>query len=320
MTQRIVLTGANGFVGQAVSRLLLARGDEVTGIVRRPNTVVDGVRAWLLDIDDFGEIESRWLDELRCDTVIHLAARVHLTHDRASDPLAAYRETNVAGTLRVARAARRAGARRFVFVSSIKAVGESSAGGEPLSELVLPCPIDPYGISKLEAERALTEFGSRSGLEVTIVRPPLVYGPGVRANFLHLMNAIAKGVPLPLGAVEARRSMVFVDNLADALVHCATDRRAAGSLFHVTDGHDLSVADLARMLGWQLHVPARFLSIPPALLRLAGRLTGRSAQVSRLLDELRVDSGHITEVLGWRPPFTVEQGLLETAAWYCSMH
>ncbi|QGZ54018.1 NAD-dependent epimerase/dehydratase family protein [Paraburkholderia acidiphila] len=320
MTQRIVLTGANGFVGQAVSRLLLARGDAVTGIVRRPGTVVDGVQAWLLDSDDFGEIETRWPDALRCDTVIHLAARVHVMRDRAIDPLAAYRETNVAGTLRVARAARRAGARRFVFVSSIKAVGESSAGREPISELVPPAPIDPYGISKLEAERALTEFGSRSGLEVTIVRPPLVYGPGVRANFLQLMNAIAKGVPLPLGAVQARRSMVYVDNLADALVHCATDRRAAGTLFHVTDGHDLSVVELARMLGWQLHVPARFISIPPQLLRLAGRVTGRSAQIARLLDELRVDSSHITEVLGWRAPYTVEQGLLETAAWYRATH
>lgn len=320
MTQRIVLTGANGFVGHAASRLLLARGNQITGLVRRSSRVVDGVDPWPLDTDDFKDIESRWPADLRCETVIHLAARVHVMHDHAADPLAAYRETNVAGTLRVARAARRAGARRFVFVSSIKAVGESSDGREPLSELVPPRPTDPYGVSKLEAERALTEYGSTSGLEVVIVRPPLVYGPGVRANFLQLMSAIARGVPLPLGGVEARRSMVFINNLADALVHCATDRRAAGGLFHVTDGHDLSVAELVRMLAWQLQAPSRFLSVSPAILRLAGRLTGRSAQVGRLLDELRVDSRHITDVLGWRPPFTVEQGLLETAAWYRATH
>jgi UDP-glucose 4-epimerase len=319
MTQQIVLTGANGFVGQAVSRLLVARGNHVTGIVRRLSAATDE-GAWLLDTDDFRDIESRWPSDLKCDTVIHLAARVHVMRDHSADPLAAYRETNVAGTLRVARAARRAGTRRFIFVSSIKAVAERSEGHEALSELVPPRPTDPYGASKLEAERALCEYGSTSGLDVVIVRPPLVYGPGVRANFLQLMNAVAKGVPLPLGGVEARRSMVFVNNLADAIMHCATDRRAAGGLFHVTDGHDLSVAELVRTLAWQLHAPGRFLAVPPLLLRVAGQLTGRSAQIGRLLDELRVDSRHITAVLGWRPPYTVEQGLLETAAWYRATH
>lgn len=320
MTQQIVLTGANGFVGQAVSRQLLGKGIQITKVVRRPRLETEGESTWLLDTADFRDIESRWPADLKCDAVIHLAARVHVMNDRTADALAAYRETNVAGTLRVAQAARRADARRFVFVSSIKAVAESSEGREALSELVAPRPVDPYGVSKLEAERALTEYGSKSGLEVVIVRPPLVYGPGVQANFFQLMNAIAKGVPLPLGGVEARRSMVFVNNLADAIVHCAIDRRAAGGLFHVTDGHDLSVAELVRMLAWQLHAPGRFLAVPPLLLRVAGRLTGRSAQIGRLLDELRVDSRHITGVLGWRPPYTVEQGLLETAAWYRATH
>ncbi|HEX7936743.1 MAG TPA: NAD-dependent epimerase/dehydratase family protein [Paraburkholderia sp.] len=320
MTQRILLTGATGFVGHAVSRRLLERGDQVTALVRRPQEVVPGVTEWLAPAGDFADVEQCNPSTFACDVVIHLAARVHVMQDRASDPLAAYRETNVEGTLRVARAARRAGARRFVFVSSIKAVGESSQGREPLSELVPPQPEDPYGISKLEAERALTAFGRRSGLEVVIVRPPLVYGPTVRANFLQLMNAIARGVPLPLGRIDARRSMIFVNNLADALVHCAIERRAAGGLFHVSDGHDLTVSELARMLAWQLQAPNRILSIPPGLLRLAGRLTGRSAQVGRLLDELRVDSRHIGDALGWRPPYTVEQGLLETASWYRATH
>ncbi|WP_321814298.1 MULTISPECIES: NAD-dependent epimerase/dehydratase family protein [unclassified Paraburkholderia] len=320
MTQRILLTGATGFVGHAVSRRLLDRGDQVTALVRQRGAVVSGVAEWLAPANDFADVEQHCPPDLACDVVIHLAARVHVMNDHSIDPLAAYRETNVEGMLRVARAARRTGARRFVFVSSIKAVGESSEGREPLSELVPPQPEDPYGISKLEAERALTAYGRGCGLEVVIVRPPLVYGPTVRANFLQLMNAIARGVPLPLGRIEARRSMIFVNNLADALVHCASERRAAGGLFHVSDGHDLSVSELARMLAWQLQAPARFPSVPPGLLRLAGRLTGRSAQVGRLLDELRVDSSHITETLGWRPPYTVEQGLLETASWYRATH
>lgn len=319
MTQRVLITGANGFVGRAVSRALLQRGDSVVGVVRRPQTAVEGVREWIFDANDFEGIDQRWPVATRCDAVIHLAARVHMKHETTADPFAAYRATNVTGALRVAAAARRAGARRFVFVSSIKAVGESSAG-RPITEADEPAPTDPYGISKLEAERALIDYGRESGLEIVIVRPPLVYGPGVRANFLQLMSAIAKGVPLPLGSIAARRSLLFVDNLADALVHCTTDPRAVGETFHVTDGRDLSVSELARALTTQLHAPARLIPVPVGLLGLAGRLTGRSAQVDRLIGELRLDSSHIRERLGWYPPYTVEHGLLETAAWYRSTH
>ncbi|MBB4517820.1 NAD-dependent epimerase/dehydratase family protein [Paraburkholderia fungorum] len=319
MSQNVLVTGANGFVGKAVSRALRQRGDAVVGLVRRPGSAAEGVREWVADHDDFQGLDFAWPRSLRCDSVIHLAARVHLLTDAVADPLAAYRLTNVAGALRVATAARRAGARRFVFVSSIKAVGERSAA-RPIAEADKPAPVDPYGISKLEAERALIEYGRESGLEIVIVRPPLVYGPGVRANFLQLMNAIAKGVPLPLGSISALRSLVFVDNLADALVHCTTDPRAAGEIFHVTDGRDLSVSELARALATQLHAPARLIPVPVSLLSLAGRLTGRSAQVERLVGELRIDSSHICERLGWHPPYTIEHGLLETAAWYRSTH
>ncbi|MFM0251402.1 UDP-glucose 4-epimerase family protein [Paraburkholderia sediminicola] len=319
MTHSVLITGANGFVGHAVSRALLQRGDSVIGVVRRPQTTAEGVHEWLFDANDFEGIDERWPVATRCDAVIHLAARVHMMQETTADPLAAYRSTNVTGALRVAAAARRAGARRFVFVSSIKAVGEGSTG-RPITEADEPAPTDPYGISKLEAERALIDYGRESGLEIVIVRPPLVYGPGVRANFLQLMSAIAKGVPLPLGSIAARRSLVFVDNLADALVHCTTDPRAAGETFHVTDGRDLSVSELARALATQLHAPARLIPVPVGLLSLAGRLTGRSAQVDRLIGELRLDSSHICERLGWYPPHTVEHGLLETAAWYRATH
>lgn len=319
MSQNVLVTGANGFVGKAVSRVLRQRGDAVVGLVRRPGGSGDGVREWVVDHEDFEGLDFAWPESLHCDSVIHLAARVHLLDDTVADPFAAYRSTNVAGALRVAAAARRAGARRFVFVSSIKAVGEGSASG-PITETDEPAPSDPYGISKLEAERMLTEYGRESGLEIVIVRPPLVYGPGVRANFLQLMGAIAKGIPLPLGSIAARRSLIFVDNLADALVHCTTDPRAAGETFHVTDGRDLSVSELARALATQLHAPARLIPVPVGLLSLAGRLTGRSAQVDRLIGELRLDSSHICQRLGWYPPHTVEHGLLETAAWYRSTH
>ncbi|AXF07078.1 NAD-dependent dehydratase [Paraburkholderia graminis] len=319
MTQRVLVTGANGFVGKAVCKALLQRGDSVTGLVRRAETGEPGVREWCFDAADFENLEARWPADLSCDAVIHLAARVHMMRDTTADPLAAYRATNVTGALRVAGAARRAGARRFVFVSSIKAVAESSAGW-PIAETDQPAPTDPYGISKLEAERALIDYGARSGMEIVIVRPPLVYGPGVRANFLQLMSAIARGIPLPLGAIDARRSLVFVDNLADALVHCTTDPRAAGQTFNVTDGRDLSVAELARALATQLHAPARLVRVPVAVLRLAGRITGRSAPIDRLIGELRLDSSHICERLGWYPPHTVEHGLLETAAWYRATH
>jgi UDP-glucose 4-epimerase len=311
----VLVTGANGFVGNAVSRALLQRGDRVVGVVRRAQPVADGVREWLLDANDFQGIEQRWPVALRCDAVIHLASRVHMMHETAAE----YRATNVEGTLRVAAAARRAGARRFVFASSIKAVAQSSVG-PPIKETDEPAPSDAYGISKLEAERALLDYGRQSGLEIVIVRPPLVYGPGVRANFLQLMSAIAKGVPLPLGAIAARRSLVFVDNLADALVHCTTDPRAAGHTFHVTDGRDLSVSELARALAVQLHAPLRLVPVPVGVLRIAGRLTGKTEQVDRLVGELRLDSSHICECLGWYPPYTVEHGLLETAAWFRATH
>jgi nucleoside-diphosphate-sugar epimerase len=315
MTLSVLVSGANGFVGKALSSALLKDGHDVTGLVRRSGTVGTGVREWLLQSDDFANIDQLWRDDIRCDVVIHLAARVHVMHDTSADPLAAYRATNVNGSLRLAKAARAAGARRFVYVSSVKAIAEASSGA-PLRESDTPGPQDPYGVSKLEAEHALLNYGRESGLEVVVVRPPLVYGSGVRANFFSLMRAIAAGIPLPLGSVRARRSMVYIGNLVHALIQCAIDPRAAGQIFHVTDGYDPTVAELARLLAKPMNARAWLLPVPPSWLRLAGRLTGKSAQVDRLIGELRLDTRHIQEVLGWKPPFTLEQGLTETAAWY----
>ena len=309
------VTGANGFVGRAVVRTLLARGHEVTAIVRRSTGEIGGVRQCVV-----GEAAScAWPADLRPDAVIHLAARVHVMRESAPDALAAFREVNVAGALRVAEAAHRAGATRMVFVSSIKALAEMDSG-RPLREGDTPLPQDPYGVSKLEAEQALIRFGQQAGLEIVIVRPPLVYGPEVRANFLQLMSAIAKGVPLPLGAISARRSLVYNDNLADALILCATDPRAAGECFHITDGADLSVAELAKALGRHLNKPVWLPPIPASWLLVAGRLTGRRPQIERLVEPLRVEAWHIRLNLEWQPRFSVEEGLALTAQWYRSTY
>lgn len=313
MSARIAITGANGFVGGALSRLLLGRGFDVVGVVR-PNAVCEpGVVTKTLD--SLSTVAPDVFES--CGAVIHLAARVHVMHDDATDPLAAFRAVNVDGALQVAQAALSAGVKRFVFMSSIKALTDSD-GGRPLKETDERCPLDPYGISKAEAEVALLDFGKRTGLEIVVIRPPLVYGPGVRANFMDLANALAKGLPLPIGAVHARRSLCFIDNLTSAITLCATDRRAVGETFHVSDGDDPSVSELARALGRHLGRSARLVPIPVALLRLAGRLTGRLPQMERLTGSLQVDSTHIRAVLGWTPPVALDAGLAATAAWYRS--
>ncbi|QDQ83154.1 UDP-glucose 4-epimerase family protein [Paraburkholderia megapolitana] len=315
----VLVSGANGFVGQVLTRALVDAGCSVTGLVRRAASCADGVAEWVHGGKDFAGLADVWPQGLRPDCVVHLAARVHVMHDDALDPDAAFRATNVEGTLRLAAAARQNGARRFVFVSSIKAVAESD-GGRPLREDDDVRAEDAYGRSKREAEQALIRYGDETGLDVVIVRPPLVYGPQVRANFLRLMDGIWRGMPLPLGTVRARRSLVYVGNLADALVCCATDPRAAHQCFHVADSDDSTVAELARMLGRHLQKPARLFPVPVGLLQLAGRLTGRLPQIDRLIGSLQVDTTRIRTVLGWQPRYSTDDGLAATARWYRSTH
>lgn len=310
------MTGANGLVGRALCRALASEGHEVTALTRQANAGIAGAaREWCHAGADFVGLQQAWPRDYAPDSVVHLAARVHVMRDRSTDPLAAYTATNVDGTLRVARAALAHGARRLVFVSSIKAVAETD-GGAPLTELAQPTPSDPYGRSKLAAEQALWLLGKETGLEIVVVRPPLVYGPGVGANFLQMMNAVSRGLPLPLGGVDARRSLIYTDNLADALMRCTTDARAANSCFHVADGDDLSVAQLLRALGIHLARPARLLPVPPRLLRAIGTLAGRGAQIERLTTSLRVDASRLREQIDWYPPKTLEEGLEATASWF----
>jgi len=316
---RVLITGSNGFVGRALCRALRDSGNTVTGLVRREMQRERGVDAWVDPSVNFAGIDAGWPATLQVDCVVHLAARVHVMLEDATDPEAAFQATNVEGTLRVARAAWRHGVRRFVFVSSIKAMTEADSG-RPVREDDSPAPQDPYGRSKRAAEEALIRLGAQTGLEIVIVRPPLVYGPDVRANFLSLMNAVWKGMPLPLGALRARRSLIYVDNLADALVHCATDARAAQQCFHLADNDALTIAELARALGRHLGRPARLLPVPESWLRLAGLLTGRTAQVDRLVGSLQLDTSRIRAVLGWQAPYSTEEGLAATARWYRSTH
>lgn len=250
-----------------------------------------------------------------CSAVVHLAARVHVMNERASDPLLEFRRTNVEGTLHLARQAAHSGVRRFVFVSSIKVNGETTAAGRPFTVADTPAAQDAYGISKMEAERGLRGIAADTGMEIVIVRPPLVYGPGVKANFASLMRAVQRGLPLPLGAVtNNRRSLVALDNLVDLLITCVDHPAAANQTFLVSDGEDLSTTALIRRMGQALGKPARLLPVPPALLQLGAAIVGKRNVVQRLLGNLQVDIAHTRATLGWTPPISVGEGLRRAAA------
>ena len=312
---RIAVTGANGFVGRELGRQLCANGHDVLEIVRSVGEVRSCATEYHVADDNFLSLAHGIPEIGQCDAFVHLAARVHVMRDHSADSLALYRAANVEGTLNAAAAALRAGARRMLFVSSIKALGEVEPG-RPWREDDVPSPVDPYGISKLEAEKALIAFGCKNSIEIIIVRPPLVYGPDVRANFRSLMHAISRGVPLPLGRIDARRSMVFVGNLADAIRVLVTRTAPTGGIFHVSDCDDLSVTGMAQVIARALHKKLRLIPVPVFLLQLLGRVTGRKAQVDRLTGSLRLDVTRLHGELGWTPPWTVSEGIEATVRAY----
>lgn len=310
---KILVTGANGFVGSAVVQALSNRGHEVVAAVRRAQAPLpDGLRVerFVFTLDS----GFSWGQGLAgVSTVIHAAARVHMMDDRSLDPLAEFRRVNVEGTLTLARQAASAGVKRFIFISSIKVNGEGTSESAPYTADDTPHPVDAYGVSKHEAERGLIELSSSTGLEVVIVRPPLVYGPGVKANFLNMMRWLDKGVPLPLGAIHNRRSLVALGNLVDLVVVCVDHPDAANQVFLVSDGEDLSTTDLLRQMAHALHRPARLLPVPQWMLRSGAAFLGKQALSQRLFGSLQVDISKTRSLLGWTPPVTVTDALRITA-------
>lgn len=299
----MLITGASGFVGRAVGGVLLKRNVLITLGVRSQvaaNSIaigmIDGATNWSVALQ-------------QCHVVVHLAARVHVMHDTETDPLAAFRAVNVQGTLNLARQAAAAGVKRFVFISSVKVNGEVTSPGRPFTPDDIAAPQDAYGISKMEAEQGLRQIAADTGMEVVIIRPPLVYGPGVKANFAALMRAVQRGWPLPLGAVYNQRSLVALDNLVDFIITCTTHPLAANQTFLVSDGQDLSTTRLIREMAQAAGVPARLLPVPVPWLRVAARVLGKADSVDRLCCNLQVDISKARTLLGWMPPVSVTEGL-----------
>lgn len=299
---RVLVTGATGFVGTAlVKRMLLERRYTVRLATRRRDASpeVDQVQ---LDLDSATNWPQALID---VHAVVHLAARVHVMRDTAADPLQEFRRVNVAGTLNLAQHAAAAGVRRFVYLSSVKVHGESGA----YRETDPPAPADAYGVSKHEAEVGLRAIEAATGMEVVIIRPPLVYGPGVRANMRALVGAVARGVPLPLGAVHNRRSLVALENLVDFILTCLEHQAAAGDTFLVSDGEDLSTTDLIRRLARAMGRPARLIPVPALMLLAGAMLVGQGAAARRLLGTLQFDTSKARQQLAWNPPLSVDEAL-----------
>jgi nucleoside-diphosphate-sugar epimerase len=311
----VLVTGANGFVGRALCSELIGRKYAVRAALRDSSSMGGGggevVKVTGLDA------ATDWTEAVKgVNTVIHLAARLHVMKDTAADPQAEFRKINVQATENLARQAARSGVKRLVYVSSIKVNGEHTQDQQCYTELDAPHPQEPYGISKYEAEQVLHRVAQETGLEVVVVRPPLVYGAGVRGNFAQMLKVLSNGVPLPLGSVHNLRSLIYVGNLVDALILCATHPAASGQTYLVSDGEDISTTELLRKLAQDIGVPARLISCPQFMLRLGGKLTGKSQQIERLIVSLQVDSGKICRNLNWIPPYSLQQGLQATAEWY----
>lgn len=304
---RILVTGANGFIGTALCDTLMSMRVPFVSSVRRKTSPLH------CEIGDLNASTDWTQALLDCDAVIHLAARVHVMNDAADDPMQAYREVNVDATVNLANQAADHGVRRFVFVSSIKVNGEATFD-IPFSAGDKPHPIDPYGRSKLEAEQALLEVSRHTGMEVAIVRPTLVYGPGVGANFLRLMRLVKRGLPLPLGRVTNRRSMVAIDNLVDLLIQCTFHPQAAGQTFLASDDNDMSISDLVMEIGRAMNKKPMLLPAPVGLVNACAYAIGKADVASRLFGSLQVDISRTKELLGWRPVVSTDEAIDRTVS------
>jgi nucleoside-diphosphate-sugar epimerase len=307
----ILITGANGFIGRHLCQVLLDNGVEFCAACRqkKQNPMFQNA----ITVGDIGP-ETNWADALRdVKVVIHLAARVHVMHDKAVDPLAEFRHVNVDGTLNLARQAAEHGVRRFIYISSIKVNGEGTQLDRPFFADNNPAPSDPYAISKYEAEQSLLKLASETEMDVVIIRPPLVYGPGVKANFLSMMRWVNKGIPLPLGAINNKRSLVAVENLIDLIIRCIEHPAAANEVFLVGDDYDLTITELLKKMGLALNKPAKLIPVPAKILYILAKILGKKDMAVRLLGSLQVDIEKTKKLLNWKPPVSVDDALKKTA-------
>lgn len=311
--KRIGITGANGFIGKALADFLEHDGYCVTRIIRRRESLSANGSKNIAIVDDLTK-ENNWNSVLEgMDILIHLAARVHVMQDPLQDPLSEFRKVNTDATLNLASQAAKAGITRFIYLSSIKVNGEYTTLGHPFSEKDTPAPQDPYAISKYEAEVGLREWATMSKLEVVIIRPPLIYGPGVKANFLSMMEWLKLGRPLPLGSIHNKRSLLGLDNLLDFIMTTIEHPNATNETFMVSDGVDISTTELLQQIGNVLGKPARLFSIPQGLLTIGFQLLGKGSLIPRLLGSLQINIGKAHTLLGWKPPYGMDEGLLKTA-------
>ena len=310
----VLVTGAQGFVGLPLSSALVDLGYQVRGTVRDAFQANDSQET--LAVGDING-DTVWTEALvDVSVVIHLAARVHVMNETVVDALSAYRKVNVEGTLNLAKQAVQAGVKRFIFISSIKVNGEGTVLGHPYNEEQTLTPLDAYGLSKYEAELALQQIAKDTGLQVVIIRPTLIYGPGVKANFKIMMRCIDLRIPLPLGSVHNQRSLFALDNLIDLMRLCITHPSAANQTFLASDGVDLSTPELLTAMAVALGKPARLIKLPENLLLMGAKLLGKQAMAQRLCGSLQVDSSKARKLLGWQPPVSVQEALLKVAVDY----
>jgi nucleoside-diphosphate-sugar epimerase len=302
-----LVTGANGFLGRAVLAALEERDIPVRAAVRTLGLNHD------VAVGDIGP-STNWVSAMEgVDTIVHTAARTHVMNESALDPLSEFRKVNVEGTLNLARQAAAASVKQFVFISSIKVNGESTIPGKPFTENDQSYPLDPYSISKWESEVGLRQLAKESGMEVVIIRPPLVYGPDVKANFQKMISWVDSGVPLPLGSIHNKRSLVALENLVSLILTCIENPAAANQIFLAGDDEDLSTTELLQRIASALGKPARLFPFPTCLIIFAASLLGKSRMAQRLLGSLQVDISKARELLDWKPPVSVDEGLRQVA-------
>lgn len=314
----VLITGADGFAGRCCCPVLADAGHRVVGITRKPPAAGSLPAHPAIALRAVGDIgpDTDWGDTLRgVDAVIHLANRAHVLHETAKDPMREFRRVNVSGTARLCKMAAGAGVRRFLYISSIGVNGRGTKEN-PFSESDRPNPQDPYAVSKWEAEERLRQISAEDGIELVILRPPLMYGPGVKGNFLRLLKLVDAGVPLPLGGVGNRRSFLGAGNLAHLLERCLTHPSAAGNMFVASDGEDLSTTELVSAIAIALGRPARLFRVPAALMRHGSAALGKKREFEQLCGSLVVDSRKVRDTLDWTPPFSVREGLARMAQWF----